>query len=1028
MYLSDISIRRPVLATVMTLAVLLVGLIAYDRLPVREYPDIDEPVVSVSTIYPGANPEIIETEVTNIIEDGISGIEGIKTITSVSRQEQSQITVTFQMERDPDDAAAEVRDRVGRVRGDLPDDVKEPIVAKVEANAQPIIYLAFYSDRHSSGEITDYLDRFVKDRFETISGVSEAKILGGRSYAMRIWLDPVKMAAFQVTVQDVENAIRQQNLEIPGGRIESAAREFTILTDTGLNTPEEFENLILRHADGYLIRLKDVARAEIGPASVRQRLRCDGRTAVAIGIVKQSTANPLEISESLRTMMLDVETSLPAGMKMILAYDSSVFIEHSIANVFQTISEAVILVLLVIFFFLHNLRSTFIPLITIPVSLIGAFAVMWGFGFTINTLTLLALVLSVGLVVDDAIVMLENIYRNVENGMKPFQAALKGSREIGFAVVAMTLTLVAVYAPVAFMTGRTGKLFTEFALALAGAVMVSGFVALTLSPMMCSKILKHQTASGAFSRLSERVFSGMESLYRRSLSFSLKMRIVMAGIAVLAGAGAAMLFTYLPDELSPVEDRGAVFGIAIAPDGASADYSDHYVGQIEEIIEKVPEMNHVFSLIGWNQVTESIFVLNLKKWEDRSRAQQSITQSLGFPLFNIPGVLAFPINPPSLGQSPISQPIQFVIKTSGSWDELNDLTNQFMGELVKNPNVVAPRTDLKLSTPELRLTINRDKAADLGISVQTIGRTIETLMSGRDVTRFKMNGEQYDVIVKTEDRMRTSPDDLNRIFIRSPRGDMVELSNLVTVEEKVTAQSLNHFSKMRAVTISANLAPGYSQGGALTDMTEAAEKILPDTALVDYAGQSREFRESGASLLTTFFLSLAFIYLMLAAQFESFRDPFIIMLTVPLSTLGGLAALHLTGNTLNIYSQMGLITLIGLVTKNGILIVEFANQLQDTGKTRAEAILEASVMRLRPILMTAGTMILGSIPLAFADGAGAESRQQIGWVIVGGMTFGTFFTLFVVPAAYLLIARKREKQESETEFTPESVKPLPANA
>ncbi len=886
--------------------------------------------------------------------------------------------------------------------------------------------MAFYSDRHTSGEITDYLDRVVRDRFETVSGVSEAQILGGSTYSMRIWLDPLKMAARQITVQDVENALNQQNIEIPGGRIESAAREFTILTDTAMSSVEEFENLILRNEDSYLVRVRDVGRVEIGPESDRQRIRSNGKNAVCIGIVKQSTANPLEISQAVRKILPDVRKNLPPGMNMDINYDSSVFIERSIDNVFQTILEAVILVLLVIFVFLRSIRSTLIPLITIPMSLIGAFALMWVMGFSINTLTLLALILAVGLVVDDAIVMLENIHRHVEDGMSPFQAAIKGSREIGFAVIAMTLTLVAVYAPVAFMTGRTGKLFTEFALTLAGAVVVSGFVALTLSPMMCSKLLRHETSPGFFSCFLDRILTGMENMYRRLLQLSLKLRVIMAALAILAAFGTVHLFTSLPSELSRVEDRGAFFAIAISPDGASLDYTDHYSKQVEDILNAVPEKAYSLNVTGMNVVTESMSILMLRPWEERERTQQEIVKTLGFPMFNIPGVLAFPINPPSLGQDFISQPVEFIIKTSGSWEELSRLTGQLMAEIMKNPGIVAPRTDLKLNTPELRLTLNRDKAADMGISVQTIGKTIETLMGGRDVTRFKMNGEQYDVIVKTEDRLRTSPEYLNQVFVRAPSGDMVSLSNLVNINEDVTAQSLNHFSKMRSVTISANLTPGYSQGEALAFLEAAAEKILPEHAQVDYGGQSREYRESGSSLLTTFFLALAFIYLMLAAQFESFVDPFVIMLTVPLSTLGGMLALHLTGNTLNIYSQMGLITLIGLVTKNGILIVEFANQLQEQGKTKAEAILEASVMRLRPILMTAGTMILGSVPLALAHGAGAESREQIGWVIVGGMSFGALLTLFVVPAAYLLIARKRKKQESESAVMPETVKPIPA--
>ncbi len=699
MFLSDISIKRPVLATVMTMLIVLVGLIAYNRLSVREYPNIDEPTISITTRYPGASPKIIETEVTKIIEDGISGLEEIKTLTSVSLQEQSQITIKFNMERNADSAAADVRDRVGRVRGNLPDDVDEPVIAKVEADASPIMFLAFFSDHHSSEEITDYLERFIKDRFETISGVSEARVLGGRTYSMRIWLNPSKMGAYQITVQDVENALSQQNIEVPGGRIESNAREFTILTESGLNKVEEFNNLILKNADGYLVRLSDIGKAEIAADTDRQHLRCNGKVAVAIGIVKQSIANPLDISNDLEKMIPDLRKTLPKGMEMSLVYNSSVFIDHSISNVFRSIIEAIILVLLVIFVFLRSFRSTLIPLITIPVSLIGAFALMWFFGFSINTLTLLALVLSVGLVVDDAIVMLENIFRHVEDGMPPFQASIKGSREIGFAVIAMTLTLVAVYAPVAFMTGRTGKLFTEFALALAGAVMVSGFVALTLSPMMCSRFLKHEDNPGRLSRILEHTFNALESAYRRSLPPSLKIRWVIAGIALFSAAGTVWLYMALPSELSPVEDRGAVFGFAVAPDGATPTYTDYYTRQIGDIFESVPEKRNTISVTGMTKATESISILSLKPWEERKRKQQDIVKELGFQLFNIPGVLAFPINPSSLGQSAFSQPIQFVIKSSGSWEELDSLTNQMMAEIQKNPKITAPQDRFETQHP-----------------------------------------------------------------------------------------------------------------------------------------------------------------------------------------------------------------------------------------------------------------------------------------------------------------------------------------
>ncbi len=1016
MKLSDLSIRRPVLATVLSLGVLLLGLIAYDRISVREYPNIDEPAISVTTIYLGASPQIMETEITTVIEDSLAGLEGLKTITSKSRQESSEISITFLEGRNPDSAAADVRDRVGRVRGKLPSSIEEPIIAKVEADASPIMYLAFSSDRHSMGEITDYLDRRVKDRIETIPGVASAQIFGERRYAMRIWLDPTKMAAYSVTAPDVESALRSQNIEVPGGRIESSAREFTILTDTGLETPEDFTAIVLRNESGYLVRLGDVARVEIGSENERVNLRHNGKNALALGLVKTSTANPLEISSNLKKMLPLIQESLPEGMNINLVYDSSIFIERSIANVYSTIFEAVLLVLLVIFVFLRSVRATLIPLITIPISLIGAFFIMWVLGFSINTLTLLALVLAVGLVVDDAIVMLENIHRHVEKGLSPFRAALKGSREIGFAIIAMTLTLVAVFAPVALMEGRTGKLFTEFALTLAGAVLVSGFVALTLTPMMCSKLLKHEANPGPVMRILERFFVALESSYSWLLEYALKARYIAMALVLVSAGGSYYLFQSLPSELAPVEDRGTIVGVHIAPDGATLEYTDSYAKQIEELYRGIPEADSFFMITGFPLVSEGVSFLDLKDWDERERSQQQIAGGLAGPMFSIPGVLAFPINPPSLGQSPMDQPVQFVIKTTGSWEELSETMDKLMARVRGNSRIVAARTDLKLSSPEIRVSVDRDRAADLGVDVATLGRTIETFMGGREVTRFKMDGEQYEVIVKAEDDLRTTPQDLNAIYVRAASGEMIPLASLVSIEETVAAQALNHFGKNRAATISANLAPGYSLGEALGWLNEQAGEVLPEGAFVDYAGESREFFESSSGLLLTFVLALTFIYLMLAAQFESFVDPFIILLTVPLSMLGALLALKLTGNSLNIYSQMGLITLIGLITKNGILIVEFANQLQMEGRNKFDAVLEASRMRLRPVLMTAGTMVLGAIPLALATGAGAESRAQLGWVIVGGMAFGTLLTLFVVPAAYLLLARKREQlQEDETE-------------
>ncbi|MDD2883704.1 MAG: efflux RND transporter permease subunit [Dechloromonas sp.] len=1011
MKLSDLCIQRPVFATVLSLIIMLLGVVSYDRLSVREYPKIDEPVVTVSTTYRGASAEIIESQVSKPLEDSLAGIEGVEVITSISRAESSQISVRFKLEREPDSAAADVRDRVSRVRNKLPDEVDEPVIAKVEADANPIIWIAFSSDRHSALEVTDVATRIVKPRLQTLPGAADVRVFGDRKFAMRIWLDTQRLAAYQLTPADVEDALRKQNVEVPAGRIESQLREFSVVANTDLRTPEQFSDVVVRTVNGYPVRIRDVARVDIGAAAERSSVRFKGKPAVALGVIKQATANPLELSKALRAELPKYTAELPEGMRADISYDSSVFIDRSIRAVFTTIGEAIILVLAIIFFFLRNVRATLIPLVTIPVSLVGAFAIMFVLGFSINTLTLLALVLAIGLVVDDAIVVLENIFRHIEAGMSRRAAALQGAREIGFAVVAMTLTLAAVYAPVAFMTGRIGKLFIEFALTLAGAVLVSGFVALTLSPMMCSLLLRHEEQHGRGFLLIERFLNGLNSGYQRLLTASLQRRwLVMVGFVAIA-ISCGVLLKLLKSELAPVEDRGIILGVFSGPDGATLDYTEKYARQIEDIYSQTADVERYFVVAGNPVVNQGLSFVGLTDWSERSRRSPDIAKEL-FPKFMaIPGVLAFPVTPPSLGQSARERPINFVIVTSASYDELQTVTSQFLGELAKNPGLTNVDTDLKLNKPELSVRVKRDQAADLGVPVETIGRTLETFLGGRQVTRFKRDGEQYDVIVQVADGERTTPDAISDLYARGRDGQMVSLDNLVSVRETISPRELNHFAQRRAVTITANLAPGYTMGEALQAMEQIAEQVLKPGYAVDYNGQSREFRQSSSSLALTFGLALAFIYLVLAAQFESFRDPFIIMLTVPLSMAGALLALWLSGGTLNVYSQIGLVTLVGLITKHGILIVEFANQLQEKGHELTAAVIESAVLRLRPILMTTGAMVLGAIPLALASGAGAESRQQIGWVIVGGLLLGTFFTLFVVPTVYSLLAARKAGPE-----------------
>jgi multidrug efflux pump len=1021
MFLPELSIRRPVLATVMSLIVVLVGIIAYDRLTVREYPNIDEPVVTVETNFKGASADIVETQVTQILEESLAGIEGIDYMSSISRPEESQITARFRLTRDPDAAANDVRDRVARARGQLPDEIDEPIVSKVEADAQPIIYLAFSSDRHSPMEVTDFADRFVKDRLQNLLGVADVRIFGERRYSMRIWLDRARLAAYRLTPQDVEDALRRQNVEVPAGRIESVAREFTVVTETDLRTPEQFEDIVLREAEGYPIRLGNVGRAELGPENERVNVRFNGREAVALGVVKQATANPLDISTAVRAELPAIQVDLPEGMRVDLAYDSSIFIRESINAVFTTIVEAVVLVVLVIFFFLRSFRATLIPLVTIPVSLVGAFALMYAFGFSINTLTLLAMVLAIGLVVDDAIVMLENIHRHVEEGMAPFRAAMVGAREIGFAVLAMTVTLASVYAPIGFMTGRTGRLFTEFALALAGAVLVSGFVALSLSPMMCSRMLRHVEKHGLLYRVIESGIVRLTSGYRRALAATLEARWLVVLAGVLVAGSSYFVFTTLKSELAPIEDRGTIVGIGIAPEGSTLEFTDKYAKQIEQLYDEVPEIVQYFVVTGFPTVSQVISFSRLEDWEERERGQQEVVAGLAPRMFGVPGILAFAVNPPSLGQNPVEKPVQFVIQTSQPYEALQNMAEALMAEAQNFPGMVNVDTDLKLNKPELKVDLDREKVANIGLEVDTVGRTLETMLGGRQVTRYKQGGKQYDVIVQVADVDRSNPDDLASIYVRNDDGLMVPMNNIIRVEERVAPKELNHFNKLRSATITATIAPGYTVGDALAFMEDAAGRVLPASAQTDLAGQSREFKEASTSLYVTFVLALAFIYLVLSAQFESFIDPLIIMLTVPLSMTGALIALHLAGGTLNVYSQIGLVTLVGLITKHGILIVAFANQLQEQGRSKVAAVIEAAGLRLRPILMTTGAMVLGAVPLAIATGAGAESRAQIGWVIVGGILFGTLFTLFVVPTSYTLLARSRGRAAAGVAATTEPI-------
>lgn len=1064
MILSDITVRRPVLATVLNLVIILLGLVAWQRLEVRQYPRVDLPVVTVETTWRGASADIMESQVTKIMEDAIGGIEGVDYVASSTASSKSSITVNFRPAVNPDAAAADVRDRVSRARKDLPNDIDEPIITKASSDAAPIIFVALSSDTVSSMEVTAYASKLVRDRLQIIPGVSSANIYGARDYSMRIWLDPQRMAARQVTVDDVTSALTSQNVEIPAGRVEDINREFTVRSETDLKTVDEFRAIILRQGTGYLVRLGDVAKVEIAPADERRVSRRNGKPSVALGIIKQATANPLQISDEVAKVVPDIQKMLPEGVSINVAYDSTIFIKSSIHSVEKTMIEAILLVAVVILLFLRSPRAAIIPIITIPVSLLGGLILMMALGFSINMLTLLAFVLAIGLVVDDAIVMLENISRHVEQGMPPVEAALKGSKEIGFAVIAMTLTLAAVYAPMALAQGKTGRLFTEFALALAGAVIVSGFTALTLTPMLCSKLLKrhpgHIDEHDVF--YARKYRSWLTAILQRrkrtlaaaslSLLLSLVLYMGLGGVVSLLSFGTLsekvggvqqqigglsqlsnpmvppeviaglppyvrMMIPYarplgilasgLPRELAPSEDQGFFIGVGLGPSGATINATARYAQMAEKIYAGIPEVKTYFVISGVPNVSDMLSFVVLKDWADRSRASKEIIGSIFPAMMSIPGLAAFPIPPGGLGQDFLDMPVGLVIQTTGSWEDLSNAVNQVMAKAAQNSALQNVQSTLYLDTPELHLTVNRDKVATVGSSIADVGRALQIMLGGAEVTRFKLNNEQYDVIVQMGDAQRRQPSDMTGLYVRSGTGQMVQLANMVDVNEAIGPRSLDHFDKLRSATIKASLAPGASQAAAIAYLEQAVRDTGVPGLHTDYTGSSRELRETGSTIGLVFGLAIIFIFLVLAAQFESFVDPFVILVSVPLAVFGALLALTIAGKSMNIYSQIGLITLVGLIAKNGILIVEFANQqIEERGLSRIDAVVEAAVMRLRPILMTTAATVLGALPLALASGAASESRSTIGWVIVGGMTIGTIFTLFVVPVVYTLMGRK----------------------
>ncbi|KAB0268994.1 efflux RND transporter permease subunit [Microvirga brassicacearum] len=1009
MQVSDLFIRRPVFAVVVSLLLIVGGLSSLINLPVREYPSVDRPVVSVSTVYRGASNEVIESRVTEIIEGAVAGIEGIRQVNSQSQNDRSSVSIEFEVSRAPEGATSDVRDAVSRVIGRLPDGADTPVIRKVDANAQAIMWVGITSNSLDSLELSDYLKRVYVDRLSTVPGVANVYLGGERRYAMRIWIDRPALAARGLTVQDVENAIKRQNVELPGGRIESAQREFTVKTDSRLATPEEFQQVIVTNKNGYLVRLGEVARVEVGAEDTRFEFYQSGQTAIGMGIVRQSTANTLSVADAVRKEVEALRPSLPPETTAEILYDESQFIRASIDGVLHTLIEGLALVILVILLFLRDWRSTIVAMVAIPVSVIAAFMVMSFFNASINVLTLLAIVLAIGIVVDDAIVEIENIHRRIEEGQPPLLASFDGAREIGFAVIATTATLMAVFIPLAFMTGNTGKLFREFAITLAAAIFFSGVVARTLTPMLCSKLMV--PAHGRIQRMTEPLFEGMNNGYRWLLSRALRAPIIILFFGAIVSLAAYGLFQSLPKEFAPTEDRGAIIVRIQAPEGASLDYTRNRVKEVERILMPLHEQGIVSSMLSQvapgfarpSPVNEGIVIVRLVPWENRNIKQQELVQQLTPKVSNFPGARAFPLNPPSFGGAGgFGQPIQFVLggpdyETLRGW---RDLVMQKAQETGKFVNI---DSNYRESQPDIRIQIDRQRAADLGVSVEDIGRTLELMFGEREVSTFVNRGDEYPVIMRARAEDRATPNDLTNTFVRAANGDLIPLSSFVSLSESAAPQALNRFDRLRSITIQSALAPGVSIGEGLGELEQIARDNLPAEARIGYSGQSRDFRESSNAIYVTFGMALLVVFLVLAAQFESWINPFIIMLTVPLAVTGGLAALALTGQSLNIYSQIGMILLIGLMTKNGILIVEFSNQLRERGYSVRDAVIEASVMRLRPILMTSIAMIGGAIPLAWSSGAGAESRNAIGTVIVGGVTLSTLLTILVVPAIYLLL-------------------------
>lgn len=1017
MHFTDVFIKRPVLATVVSMMILLLGFKAFETLSIRQYPKLENAVISITTTYAGASSDVIQGFITTPIQQAIASAEGIDYITSSSQQSVSSVKANLILGYDANAALTEIMAKVAEVQNELPEDADKPVVAKESARGTALLYMSFYSEEMNNEQVTDYLTRVVQPKLATIEGVAEAEILGKKTFAMRIWLDPVKMAAHGITSEDINQAIRTNNFLSAAGETKGEFIVTGVNAKTDLTSPTAFGNIVIASREDALVRVKDVARVELSAESFDSYVAFNGIQSVYMAISSTPSANPLEVIQRVRNKLPEVKKQLPSALKADIVYDATRFIEASINEVVKTLIEATVIVIFVVFLFLGALRSVIIPVVTIPLSMVGVLFFMLVMGYSINLLTLLAMVLAIGLVVDDAIVVLENIHRHIEEGLSPYKAAILGAREIAMPVVAMTITLAAVYAPIGFLGGLTGKLFTEFAFTLAGAVIISGIIALTLSPMMCSKLLQDASHESKLAAKLDKLFDKLKQRFQRSLASVLQYRAPTVVFAIVILCSLPVMFLFIESELAPNEDEGVVFISSSSPQYANIDYMNAYTKQFESIFNSFPEYDSSFLVNGMGGVNNSIAGMILKPWDERERSQLEIQPQLQQKLNDIAGLQIFSFNMPPLPGSGDGLPVQFIVNTTADYRTLHQVTERVLAEARKSGKFMMITSDLKFDKPEWQVWIDRDKAARLGISMAAIGNALATMLGEGRVNRFTLDGRSYKVIPQAEALSRIDPSWLKRYYVRNQQNDLVPLSTVISTKKISKPNQLKQFQQLNAATIQGIVMPGVALGDALAFLNETADKVFPQGFGRDYSGVSRQFMQEGSALLITFVFALIVIYLVLAAQFESFRDPFVVLISVPMSIFGALVPLFLGVSTMNIYTQIGLVTLIGLISKHGILIVEFANQLQkERGYSVQQAVLEATAIRLRPVLMTTGAMVLGVVPLVLADGAGAISRFNIGLVIATGMTVGTLFTLYIVPTMYTLFARKHQEDKEADEL------------